>query len=208
MPNALAKLDDLKAALGFSGDSEDATLTSMLEAATASAARLVGVATLMRQVDIVEYPRPRGSTGSPLAYLSHYPVESINQIKLAGYTSDSDGFAEIDPLEANQFALLQSLGEIELFFGERFAPYPYANLVVYTAGYIDPSEASPPATALQAPADLQRAIVVEATRLWNTRRDAGIDEVDAGQGDTHRPGEESAHPQLVAACEALGRIKA
>ncbi|MEL7087613.1 MAG: hypothetical protein AAGL98_04105 [Planctomycetota bacterium] len=206
MPNALAKLDDLKAALDLSGTDLDALLTRLLEDATATAARRVGLPTLMREADIIEYPEPR-RRGSAVVTLSRYPVEAIGTLKLAGYTTDSDGFAAIDSLtDETDFIYGKAFGDIELLYGETFAAYPRANLVVYTAGYIDPADAAPPAGAIQAPADLQRGIVLEATRLYNTRLDAGIDEVDAGKGGSHRPDVSGCHQALAQVCQGLRRV--
>jgi len=207
MPNALAKLDDLKAALGFSGAAEDALLTQLLVDATSAAARLVGLPTLMRAVNIIEYPRP-DLYGSPVVQLDRYPIESITSLKLAGYTTNSDGFALLNSLVADEdYSFGRDFGGVQLFRGEVFVPYPRANLVVYTAGYIDPADAAPPATALQSPADLQRAVIIEATRLYNTRRDAGVNKLDAGKKTVgHAPDRAAVSPVLEAACSALRRV--
>ncbi|MEM7626572.1 MAG: hypothetical protein AAF333_13330 [Planctomycetota bacterium] len=206
MPQALAKLDDLKAALELSGTDLDALLTQLLEAATATAARRVGLTSLVREADIIEYPRARQYRVS-IVSLARYPVESISTLKLAGYTADTDGFAALDSLEVDRdFTFGRDYGGIELLYGETFSPAARANLVVYTAGYVDPSDPAPPAGAIQPPADLQRALILEATRLYNTRRDAGLDKVDAGKGGSHRPDDSGCHQALAQVCQGLRRV--
>lgn len=206
MPNALAKLDDLKASLDLNGSDLDDLLTRLLEAATGTAARLVGQATLMRTEAITEYPRA-AARYEPLVRLERYPLESVSTVKLAGYAADVDDFADIDSLvEGEDFSVDSAIGLVELHH-ESWGVVPQSNLVIYTAGWIDPSDAAPPATAIQPPSQLQQGIIAEASRLYNTRRDAGIDRVDAGSKTKgHLPRQDEAHPELAAACAGLERL--
>ena len=84
MSYPLAKLDDLKASLGFSGAGHDAELQQLLLDATSLAETLVGVPAsgLRRAVDRVEYPTA-DRHGQLTIRTHHWPVESITEIKLA-----------------------------------------------------------------------------------------------------------------------------
>ena len=112
--------------------------------------------------------------------------------------------------EGTDYVVHQTLGRIELIptgkGASGWSRYPRANRIVLASGFIDPADASPPANALQAPGDLQRGIIQQATVWWNHRKTEGLKSVNAGKGATTQFQTSDIHPTLEAACQALRRI--
>ncbi len=204
---ALAKLDDIKTAMDFGGSTHDAQLTVLLSRATALAEQLAR-RPLERAADVVEYPEDSDGRVRRI-YMRRYPIEAVATIKQLHATGTDSEFSDATALTENEdFVLVAEgrLGVIERINGY-WAAWPRHLQVTYTAGYVDPSTASPPAGSIQPPADLQHGIQQQVIRWFNTRDKAGLREIQLGEGGSVNFTETKPHPELVAAVKALRRVE-
>lgn len=203
MPFALAKLADVKASLGFSGEDYDGLLGTLLLAATATAERIAG-RPLRREVGRVEILRPLYRHTRYLR-LDLTPVESVESVQRRDVDQYDIDWADIASEIEGQDYRLSRRGELEALAVVDWSAYSPEVRVVYTAGYQDP-EAEPVAGAADAPEDLAHAIAVETVRLWNRRRDAGLDAVATGKGAATQLSPSEVCRELHDAAWALRRI--
>jgi hypothetical protein len=201
---ALAKLADVKTRLGWSGTAEDALMTQLLEIASSVAAGLVGMSSLLRETGIVEFPsHPRGVYMR--LTMSRWPIESVTSIKQLDAAGTDADFTAADALtEHEDYVVDAARGRVDAIV----LPWligPRLIRVEYTAGYVDPSTVSPPATAIQPPADLQHGVIETAIRMWQQRDAAGVTNLNAGQAGDVSLADRTAHPALIAACNRIRR---
>jgi hypothetical protein len=202
---ALATLTDIKTLMGISGSAVDAKLTLLLGQATAIAERLTGRA-LEREVARVEYPVAL-PWQSRFCRLQVFPIESVTSVKqLYAVASDAE-FAAEDPLTENDDFVIDAVGGVLERINAVWHTQRRWLQVIYTAGYIDPSTASPPAGSFQPPADLQFGVQQQVIRMFQTADSAGVRETDLGDaGGRISFAEAKVHPALKEACDALRRM--
>lgn len=208
----LAKLDDLKAALNASTSGLDTQLTQLLVDASAMAEQAAGVVQggLRRQVDRVEMVWH----ANPYRFyigLSGRPIESISQVVQLyrpGSDADFDAAAEAGGLilPDTQYTIASAtLGTLQRIDGVSWRAKARHLRVVYTAGYADPDDEAAPDSALQPPDDLQRAVIAQATQLYNLRGKDGLATVQAGKSPTSLQ-TAALHPLLSAAAQRYRRM--
>jgi hypothetical protein len=206
---ALAKLTDLKALLGTSESGSDALLTVLLDRASAIAEGLAGLREgfLRRTVNTVEFPYDVDPYDRMFARLGRLPVESVSSVKQLYWPGTDEQFEDEGALtEIEHYIVHPYTAKLERIGGVWFLR-PRCLRVVYTAGFIDPATADPPASAIQPPADLQHGVLMQAQQLWRTKDTAGVREIQTtGGGGTISLAEAKPHPALIAACAALKRF--
>jgi hypothetical protein len=200
MADKLAKLADLQSLANMNEDGAEASLTALLVAVTATAARLMGrPGAIMRAVNVTEYPEVFGRRRR--LFLSRLPIESVTSVKDAGVFTTTAGFASVIALVADtDYVVNQQRGYLRRtddVWTDGFKTIQ----VIYTAGWIDPDTESVPEGAFLPPEDLQRAIVVEAVRRLNVDRRSGLRQLDAGSGGQWLARDQDVDPSLIAACE-------
>lgn len=202
----LAKLADLKTLMGTSSSDQDELLTLMLQTATATAERVVGVADggLQRSVDRVEWPMGTQRQQRFLT-LASLPVESISDVRqYGGATLDADIDTETPLVENDDYVFDRDAGKLERLESVWYC-LPRCVRVVYTGGFIDPATSNPPSTAIQPPRDLQHGVLQEALRLWQRRDLGGVTQISAGAGGSVSLAIDQPHPDLIAACQRWRR---
>ncbi|MEM9414998.1 MAG: hypothetical protein AAGA29_05900 [Planctomycetota bacterium] len=203
MTTKLAQRDDIKQRLDLNGSAEDALLDTMIEQASDLASQLAG-RPLGREESRIEYPVASGH--SDRLRLDRYPIESVASVKSIYGPGNSDDFAAADELSDGDDYIIDSaeLGVLQRFY-DTWRSTPRSNLVIYTAGFGDP--ANLPAGAIAPPGDLQHGIAQQVIRWWNTKGQAGLREIDAGEaGGRISLAETKPHPELIEACRALRRL--
>lgn len=132
----LAKPEDLRTAMGWSGSSHDAEIERLLAAASALGSHLAGVE-LERVVARIEYPELTDAYETDLR-LSRYPVEAITAVKVADVASTASGFDALDPLTAEEdYHLLRPETAHLQRLGAYWPAGPRRIEVTYTAGLLD-----------------------------------------------------------------------
>ncbi len=168
MPNYLAKLTDVRAAIGPS-TGQDAVLADLLGKASALAEALAGLkeGALRRTVGIVEFVTDV-PTNSQFARLARRPVESISQVKQLYAPGSPADFAEASALtEYSEYVLSsQEMGRLERSYGTWYMAARCLR-VTYTAGFLDPATAV--STWATATVYAAGALVSYADQVWCAR---------------------------------------
>lgn len=210
----LAKLADVKAALAETTSTLDAVLTSCLAAATSIAERAAGVRDggLRREVDAVEITGWYGAQSSRRLYLASRPIESVSEVIQLYRSATPDEFdaasAAGDAMQPDDYAIdSPDLGSLIRLKGlSWYAAIPHSIRVTYTAGFVDPAEATPPASAILPPDDLQRAVISQAVQIYNLRDKAGMRYVNSGDRQQGFSDESGPLPELLAATSRYRRL--
>ncbi len=206
----LAKLADVKAALGETTSTLDAVLTSCLAAATSIAERAAGVRNggLRREVDTVEITGWYGDQSSRRLYLASRPIESVSEVIQLWHSATVADFDAATPLAPDDYAIhAADLGTlIRLNAQYWYLGEPHTLRVTYTAGFVDPADATPPASAILPPDDLQRAVISQAVQIYNLRDKAGMRYVNSGDQQRGFRDESGPLPELLAATSRYRRL--
>ena len=213
MANKLAQLADLKTAINANTTGIDAELTQYLQDASGLFERIAGVAagSMRRQVDRVEFPSsPRGEWSRGL-HLTARPIESVSEVVQLYSTGTDDEFASavvnnIGVLDENEHYMIDSrdMGRLLRLDGQWTIGPRYLR-VTYTAGWADPDDALG-GTSIEPPDHVQRAVLVQAVQLFNTRKTAGLTSVNSGKGGEADVEPAGIHPLLREAAEGYRRM--
>lgn len=206
MPQLLAQLDDLKQLLGSDVTDHDALLTALLDRASAVAEGLVGVREgfLRRSVGVVEFPFS-DLDQSVFLRLARRPIEAIASVRqLDQPGTDADFDAAEDLVENEDYTTDDWLATLERIHTAWWLRRRCVR-VIYTAGFVDPSEEVPPVSAIAVPQDLQHGVLQQAIRMFQTRDSAGLRQFSTGEGTSITTVEAEPHPALVDACFRLRR---
>jgi len=180
MPNALAKLADLKTRLGTSSGDSDTLLNDCLAQASAQAATLAGVSSLLRQTTTL-YPRLHAFGGQSAVLRLHLgPIESITSVKQR-YNQTST-WAGVDALTEDIDYLVERLcARLERINSVWYAPAAAYIQVTGVFGYDDPDDATG-GEAITPPDHLQLGVLEQAQWLYRRADKAGAVRLDYGMG--------------------------
>lgn len=184
----LAKLADLKVDGKITGTETDAQLTRCIEDASATAAQLAGVDTLVRtSTTLYPFDPAAPGSGQTRTLRVHKPIESITSIKQR--YDQGESWDDVDALTADTDYLVAFGGGVSGGGGkiERINAVWYVGrrqLVQVTGvfGYDNPDDPSGLPGAITPPADLQRGVREQA--MWLARRGSiiGTDSINLGRG--------------------------
>lgn len=210
--SALATLDDLKEMLGSTSTDSDTLLTKLLERASAifeTEARALDGG-MRRSADEVEFPKDSIGSSQRVT-LARWPIESVSEVvQLASIGTDADFDAEVVAggalVENEDFYVDADMGVL-VRINNAWSLGPRHLRVTYTAGWVDPSDGSPPSGSIQPPTNVQEAVLLQAIRLWQTKDTAGYREIDLGQGGGRVSlAETKPHPAIVSAAAKWRRV--
>jgi hypothetical protein len=180
MPNALAKLADLKNRLGTSSGDSDTLLNDCLAQASAQAATLAGVSSLLRQTATL-YPRlPTVGGQSAILRLHLGPIESITSVKQR--YDQTSAWSGVDALTEDTDFLVERLGSrLERINSVWYAPASAYIQVTGVFGYDDPADDTGGDSILP-PDHLQLGVLEQAQWLWRRADKNGAVRLDYGMG--------------------------
>jgi len=206
--SALAKLADVKTLLDISASGHDTLLTQLLERASSVFEQLALAPDggFRRTAGIVEYPRDPVGRSRDVRLLQR-PIESVSEVMQRYVAStDAEFDAETALVENDEFVINANMGVLERV-NSTWSMGARHLRVTYTAGWVDPSDGSPPAGSIQPPVDVQNAVLQQAIRMFQNKDTAGFRAIDFGQGGgSVSLAEAKPHPALIEAAMKWRRL--
>lgn len=198
----LALLEDLKADMGITDATQDTRLSSILLEASSMAVAYIGRPILQTDWrDIFDIPPGEKLLG---LVLKNYPLVQINAFSSNGTLLTGDQIAALN-VEPNSGTIWPADNGVPLWISGKY-------VVTYTAGYIAPGDKNgTPSDPWSVPLDIQRAVRLVASSIWNSSGRDPLLKSESEQGvgstswNTPAPGL-AGMPQSAA--DALARYRA